>query len=268
MNLPAASATVPPTDPAARKVGRLGERLTDTRQEPIGISFPKSGRTWVKAVLKRAGAPVPFTHAGHGSRKQELGRPFEAIAPEFTGRRVLFLHRNPIDTAVSFYHQVNSKDFAPGTLKYWQRLLPLWLEGRLPPRSIDAFVLHPNYGVEKICRFNRAWLDHLATRPDALAVTYEELRADPVAGFGRILAWLGRDASGLAEAVEDKSFENMRAREAARAEEASAFLKPDRSRDEGAFKARRGKVGGYADELAPATVARARDIAAGYGFEV
>ncbi|MBP6999982.1 sulfotransferase domain-containing protein [Amaricoccus sp.] len=247
---------------------REGALLGDARHEPIGISFPKSGRTWVKAVLKRAGAPTPFTHAGHGSRKQELGRPFVAIPPDLAARRVLFLHRNPIDTAVSFFHQVNSKDFAPGTLKYWQRLVPLWLEGRLPPRSIDAFVLHPNYGVEKICRFNRAWLDHLATRPDALVVTYESLRADPLPGFGRILDWLGRDASGLAEAIEDKSFENMRAREAARAGDASTFLKPDRSRDAGAFKARRGKVGGYADELAPGTVARARDIAAAHGFEV
>ncbi len=246
----------------------MGERLSDTSREPIGISFPKSGRTWVKAVLKRVGAPTRFTHAGHGSRKQELGRPFEAVAAGHADRPTLFLHRNPIDTAVSFFHQVNSKDFAPGTLKYWQRLVPLWLEGRLPPRSIDAFVLHPNYGVEKICRFNRAWLDHLAGRDDSLVVSYEELRADPMAGFGRILSWLGRDASGLAEAVEDKSFENMRAREAARAEEATSFLKPDRTRDEGAFKARRGKVGGYADELAPGTVARARDIAAAHGFEV
>lgn len=236
--------------------------------DPIGISFPKSGRTWVKAVLKRAGAPLPFTHAGHGSRKQELGRPFDGVAPAFAERPVLFLLRNPIDTAVSFFHQVNSKDFAPGTLKYWQRLVPLWLEGRLPPRGIDAFVLHPNYGVEKICRFNRAWLDHAAARPDSRVVTYEDLRAEPLAGFGAILDWLGRDKAGLAEAIENKSFENMRAREAARAEEDPAFLKPDRTRDEGAFKARRGKVGGYADELDPATISRARLIAAGHGFEV
>jgi hypothetical protein len=242
--------------------------LSDARHQPIGISFPKAGRTWVKAVLKRAGAPLPFTHAGHGSRKQELGRPFEAIAPEFADRPVLFLHRNPIDTAVSFFHQVNSKDFAPGTLKYWQRLVPLWLEGRLPPRHVDGFVLHPNYGVEKICRYNRAWLDHLAGRADSLAVTYEALRADPHSGFGAILAYLGRDASRLEEAIENKSFENMRAREAARAEGDAAFHKPDRTRDEGAFKARRGKVGGYSDELFPATIARARDIAAAHGFEV
>lgn len=245
----------------------MTDAMTDARRQPIGISFPKAGRTWVKAVLKRAGAGVAFTHAGHGSRKQELGRPFDAVAPEFAARPLLFLHRNPIDTAVSFFHQVNSRDFAPGTLKYWQRLVPLWLEGRLPPRAIDRFVLHPNYGVEKICRFNRAWLDHAAARPDSLIVTYEALRADPVEGFGAIVRWLGRDPSGVAEAVENKSFDNMRAREAARPDKPLAFIRPDKAADDGAFKARRGKVGGYGDELRPETVERARDIAAAHGFE-
>lgn len=240
--------------------------MTDATTGPIGVSFPKSGRTWVKAVLGRAGAPTPFTHAGHGSRRQELGRPFDAVAPDLADRPVLFLHRNPIDTAVSFFHQVNSKDFAPGTLKYWQRLVPLALGGRLPPRDIDRFVLHPNYGVEKICRFNRAWIDHLAGRGDSMIVTYEALRADPTPGFAAILGYLGRDPSGVAEAVADKSFANMRAREESRPGRPLAFLRPDRA-DEGARKVRRGKVAGYVDELGPATIEAARAVAARFGFE-
>ncbi len=244
----------------------MTDAAPDARAEPVGISFPKAGRTWVKSVLNRAGAPVTFTHAGHGSRKEELGQPFTAISPKYASRPVLFLHRNPIDTAVSFFHQVNSKDFAPGTLKYWQRLVPLWMQGRLPPRSIDAFVLHPNYGVEKICRYNAAWRAHVAGREDSMVVAYEDLRADPVAGFTAILTWLGRDPSGVPEAVENKSFENMRAREEARPEKAFGFLHPDRA-DEGARKVRRGKVAGYVDELRPETVEKARAIAARYGVD-
>lgn len=234
--------------------------------EPIGISFPKSGRTWLKAMLGPAGAPIVFTHAGHGSRKEELGRPFERVPDTFRDRPVLFLHRNPIDTAVSFFHQVTKRDFAPGTLKFYQRVVPLWLGGRLPPRDVDAFVLHPGYGVEAVCRFNRGWLDHLAGRTDCRIVTYEALRADPVAGLSDVIRFVGKEPQGIETVVERASFEKMRARDEAVPPRPFAFLRPDRS-DPNARKVRRGKVGGYADELRPETVAAARAIAARYGFE-
>jgi len=234
--------------------------------DPIGISFPKSGRTWMRAVLKRAKVKLTFTHAGHGSLTGELGRPFDGVPAEHANRPILLLHRNPIDTAVSWFHQVTGRDFAPGTLKHLQRLGPLALGGRLPPRSIDRFVLHPTYGVEKVCRFNRAWIDHVAAREDSLIVTYEALRADPRAGFARVLAFLGRPPEGIEALVEAASFENMRARETARPPRRLAFLRPDPA-DEGARKVRRGRVGGYADELRPETVAAARAIAARFGFE-
>ncbi len=233
---------------------------------PIGISYPKSGRTWMRAVLKAAGVPLPFNHAGHGSLKRELGQPFRGIPAEFADRPVLFLHRNPLDTAVSFYHQVLHKDFARGTRKWYQRFVPLWLSGRLPPSTIDAFVLHPTYGVEAVCRYNRAWIDHVAARADSMIITYEDLRADPRAGFARVLTFLGRDPAGVEALVEAASFENMRAREEARLAKASGFLRPDAA-DEGARKVRRGKVRGYADVLRPETIERAEAMAARYGFD-
>ena len=232
--------------------------------EPIGISFPKAGRTWVRAVLRKSGAPLTFTHAGDGSRGRELGLPFAGVPEPYAARPVLFLHRNPIDTAVSFFFQVTKKDFAPGTFKYYQRYPRLWLRGALPPPDIDAFVLHPTYGVEKVCRFNRGWLDHVTGRPDCRIVTYEDLRADPIPGFTAILDWLGKPADKVAAAVEAKSFAAMKARELARPRRLGAL---DRRKDEGARKARQGKVRGYETALRPETVAAARAIAARFGFE-
>lgn len=234
--------------------------------KPIGISFPKSGRTWVRAVLRAAGAPITFTHAGHGSRTEELGRPFAGVPEKLRDRRVLFLHRDPLDTAVSFYFQVTRKDFAPGTLRHFQRLAPLWLGGRLPPSSIDAFVLHPGYGVEAVCRFNRGWIDHLAARPGSLIVTYEALRAEPRSGFAGVLEFVGGNLGKLDDAVAAASFEAMRAREEARIGKRAGLLRPDRA-DAETRKVRRGKVGGYVDYLTPGTADKAREIAARYGFE-
>lgn len=237
------------------------------RQPPIGISFPKSGRTWMRAVLRAANAPLAFTHAGHGSRTEELGRAFAGVPAQHADRPILFLHRNPLDTAVSFYFQVLHKDFARGTFKWLKRYPRLWRDGRLPPRDIDAFVLHPTYGIEAVCRFNRGWLDHLSTRDDSLIVTYEALRAEPEAGFAEVLRFLGHEAEDVEAAVEKRSFENMRAREAARPDRPLAFLRPDR-RDEGARKVRRGKVGGYVDHLRPETTERAHAIAQRFDFHV
>jgi hypothetical protein len=218
------------------------------------------GPDWRKLLSAKAPAL-------HGSRKDELGRPFERVPEELRDRPVLLLHRNPLDTAVSFFFQVTRKDFAPGTLKHLQRILPLWAGGRLPPGGIDAFVLHPGYGVEAVCRFNRGWIDHVAGRDDSLIVTYEALRADPRDGFAAVLRFLGRDAGGVDALVEAASFENMRAREEARVPKKSGFLRPDRA-DAETRKVRRGKVEGYVDYLLPETVERARAVAARYGFEV
>ena len=236
--------------------------MTSLPSEPIGISFPKAGRTWVRSVLNKSGAPLTFTHAGAGSQGWELGRPFQGVPAEHAARPVLFLHRNPIDTAVSFFFQVTKKDFARGTLKYWQRWPRLWARGALPPGDVDAFVLHPTYGVEKVCRFNRGWLDHVEARPDSRIVTYEGLRADPVPGFTAIVHWLGRPADRVAMAVEAKGFAAMKARELSRPQHGGL----DKRREEGARKARRGKIGGYADTLRPETVEAARAIAARFGF--
>lgn len=240
--------------------------MTGEEMGPIGISFPKSGRTWLRAVLKAAKVKLTFTHAGHGSRGRELGRPFARIPPELADRPVLLLHRDPLDTAVSFFFQVTRKDFAPGTLRHLQRFAPLWLGGRLPPSDIDAFALDPNYGVEAICRFNRGWIDHAAGRDDSLIVTYEDLRADPRAGFAQVLRFLGREPAGVEALVEAASFENMRAREADRIAGKTGFLRPDRAQEE-TRKVRRGKVAGYLDYLDPDTVAEARAISARYGFD-
>lgn len=236
--------------------------MTTAPSEPIGISYPKAGRTWVKAVLGKAGAPLVFTHAGNGSRGREMGLPFQGVPAEYAARKVLFLHRNPIDTAVSFFFQVTKNDFARGTHKYWKRLPRLWWRGAIPPAEIDAFVLHPTYGVEKVCRFNRGWLDHVEARPDSRIVTYEGLRADPVPGFTAIVHWLGRPADRVAMAVEAKGFAAMKARELSRPQHGGL----DKRREEGARKARRGKIGGYADTLRPETVEAARAIAARFGF--
>lgn len=235
------------------------------QQPPVFLSYPKSGRTWVRFMLERAGIAMDYSHAGAGSRRRALGRPFRGIIKEkYAGRRIVFMHRNPIDTTVSFYFQVHRRELIPGSSRYLRRLVPYLLTGRWPPQDIKAFFKHPGYGVEKVCAYNRAWLDHLSNKPDALVLSYEELMADGKATMARLLPFLGADAARAGELVEHGRFDNMQRVESANPQghEFSPGIKDDPE----SLKVRRGKVGGYVDYLDADTIKECRAIAARYGF--
>lgn len=147
------------------------------------VSFPKSGRTWIDFALSTSGLDIMLTHAGCSTNRREIGRPFAGVLPTLARLPLVFLHRDPIDTAVSLFHHVTHRDLRRGSARYWRMFLPLMMRQALLPRSIDAFVLHPTHGIDKICRFNRAWLDHLQGRDDCLILTYEGMRAAPDQGL-------------------------------------------------------------------------------------
>ena len=233
---------------------------------PLFVSYPKSGRTWLRYVLHLAGHEVEFTHAGSGTTSKSIGRCFRGVDHDLIdGRRVLFMHRNPIDTAVSFYFQVTRKDLPAGSLRWWRRWLPYKLSGRMPDRDINAFVLHEGYGVPKICAFNRAWLDTLATHPDAVTLEYEEARREPVVAFARLLAPSAPPLDELQRIAEESSFERMQQLEAS-GRFRHLMLSGERRGDPESRKVRRGRIQGYAEYLAPETIVRCREIAASHGF--
>lgn len=220
------------------------------------VSYPKSGRTWVQFALAAYGIDVMVTHAGCSTNWREIGRPFAGIRPELAAIPLVFLHRDPIDTAVSMFHQVTYRDLRRGSGRYARMALPLFLRGDLPPRDIDSFVLHPRHGIEKICRFNRAWLDHLDGRKDCLILTYEAMRAAPGDGFQSLLDFFGVTGVTGAELAAASDFETMR-----KAEKAAQEQRPEKG-----VKVRKGKVSGYVDELAPETIAACRRIMQDFGF--
>jgi hypothetical protein len=117
-------------------------------------------------------------------------------------------------------------------------------------------VLHPRLGIEKICRYNRAWLDHLAGRKDCLVLTYEAMRAAPAEGFQSLLDFFGVTGVTGAELAAASDFETMRKAEAAVRNRPS----------EKGVKVRKGKVSGYIDELEPETIAACRRIMQDFGF--
>lgn len=213
------------------------------RREPptkgLGISFPKSGRTWLRVMLDQADVPLTWDHAGSGHSK---ARRFEEIDFDLaaTPRRTLFLHRGPLDTVVSGYHQASKR------------------VGNFDG-TISEFVRDPRHGLEKIARFNLEWIGRMSTRDDAIVVLYEDLRRSGVDELGRVLRFFGSDLSDdeIEALLEANSFDRMKEREVAGAADESygTALKAADVTDPNSFKVRRGKVGGYRDELSAEDVA-------------
>lgn len=246
------------------------------RPDVMIVSFPKSGRTWIRVFLSRyrqqllslpgfdiglhrrpgePGVTYEFTHAGadpkfgflrlrkHLMRRSD--RPLLGGLPEWCFgvrriaiphgfRRYLFLVRDPRDVLVSFYYQARDRN------RFWTG-------------DIDTFARNRFIGIERIVTL----MNHLAARSDELGASfffYEELRADPEAGFRRLLEAAGDTVKpGLVrEAVTFSSFDNMRSMELS-----GGYGKRLTARRKGnpdSLKTRRGKIGGYRDELPGATI--------------
>lgn len=204
------------------------------------VSFPKSGRTWLRYGLHLAGHPnVPFTHDGceyNDSGKPPLSfDPTRRIAAYGTYDRIVYIERDPRDTIVSLFHQITGRfsDIFGYT------------------GDISSFIRDPYFGIQNLIRFQAMWHGLSATLPVMIA-SYEEMSNDYTAVFKRITTYLDLPVSDdvLARIGGCTSFSAMRD-----VEQARRFDRPWLQPRMGAPKVRRGKVGGYLDELSPADVA-------------
>ena len=241
MSASEAGAREPPPRPGA-------DVTTDpSAAQRVLISYPKSGRTWFRYIFNLAGMDVEFTHAGG----EGFGKEAQPRFDEVSARRGVFLHRNPIDASVSLFFHLNNFKFRPFTWRHAKALIA----GTLPPRDLRTFLSHPGFGVERACKYNRAWLDRLASSgKGVLIVRYEDMIAEPEATLSSVMRHYGREQTiDIAALIERASFEKMRAAEAAGGTDARDLkLGHKNRRDPDARKVRRGKVGGYRDYLSEA----------------
>ncbi|MBP6564950.1 MAG: sulfotransferase domain-containing protein [Burkholderiales bacterium] len=225
------------------------------------LSYPKSGRTWMRALLGKAlvdhyhlsssrlleleevtrlaGLPVAtFYHDGSAMLDGLSWRDLRSDKSEYRDKRVLLLGRDVRDTLVSaYFHATRRLRFFTGT--------------------ISAFVRDERYGVDKVLAFYRHW--HAARQfPRAfMFVRYEAMHADPAGILGRVLQFIGTPdvpAATTAAAADFARFENLRDAEARNLFD-NPMLATRPNADPEAFKVRRGKIGGFRDHLSADDVA-------------
>jgi len=206
-------------------------------RRPLVVSFPKAGRTWLRAMLDELSVRAEYTHFGAGVA---LALPVEELVPRpwWVARRpTLLLVRDPRDTLVSSFHQAARRR-------------------KVYAGELTDFVRDPRFGIEKVVRWNLMWAQFARDGHGIALASYEALRAQGAALLGEIARHLG--ASPGAEALEAAwkagAFDTMRARErsgdvARRDRHILGLRTPG---DPNSAKVRRGVIGGYRDELTPA----------------
>jgi len=211
------------------------------------VSFPKSGRTWLRVMITRflqtkfgledmkllglknmhkKNRAVPRVFFTHDNYLKDYTGNCDSKA-DFYGKKVVFLVRDPRDVAVSSFHQ---RKFRPNPHK--RGLRDIEVDGENVPNLFE-FV---RFRVPNIIAYLNAWQSDMANVKDLLVIRYEDLRAHPEEKMAKILTFMGTPGTqdAIAEAVEFAS-----------------------------FKVRRAKVGGYRDYFTDEEVAELDALVAG-----
>jgi hypothetical protein len=229
------------------------------------VSFPKSGRTFVRAMLARlyqeqfgiderellmfrtlrkAAADVPqiiFTHGPDAMR-----RPHQIHIDEraYRGLRLVLLVRHPGDVVVSRYHHLKnrSRDAA---------------RRRLAEQPLDEFVWTERGGVPSIVAFMNAWGMLARTHDRICILRYEDFLIEPAVQLRRLTDFIGLRAgsSAVENAVAFAQIENLRSKER-EGYFSSRRLQSRTETNPGSAKVRSGKSGGFREALKPGNAAR------------
>mgnify|MGYP001819260650 FL=1 len=242
------------------------------------IGHPKSGNTWLKVMISRLYQlryelpesklintdefarkipEIPRLAATNGyySYEGEVGKLLAVGAPDNPLRHtpVLFLARNPIDIAVSWYHQ-----FTKRQSRAKQELINHFIDHPIDRRKVEMweFVRHSDIGLPSLIEYENTWARNVQALERGMLVKYEELRAEPVPTLQRITQLMGEDFSEeeIRSAVEWGSFENLQKLEAS-GTFSQGGMKLVNAGDPSTYKVRRGKVGGYREDFSPRQVA-------------
>lgn len=233
--------------PVRRWLLQCRRKIDHWRTQVYVVSYAKCGRTWLhlmlgKAVCTQFGIPEKEILRSHNfTQRAGLRRTIFTHArslPAYRGKHVLLLVRDPRDVIVSHYCDAGLR------------------RGNFSG-TISEFMRDEKYGIARLLEFYRTWNELGKEAETFTLLTYEAMRADPAAALTRTLRLIGVEQPSpqvVADTVAYTSFANMQRMEA-RNTLGNPALRPKDANDSQTFKVRRGRVGGFRDELCADDVA-------------
>jgi hypothetical protein len=257
---------------AARFRWLFALQMQQARRSDIAVvRHPKTGGTWLRVLITRLYAakydlpsrrvvrtdelhtleprvPVFLSSSGYLSWERGWG---DAVTrdPALSDKRLILLARHPGDIVVSWYIQ-----FTKRTSAFKRELMLAEMDDPIDRETISRweFIQHPEIGLPAIIDYYNYWARNVEKLARAHLVRYEDLRGDTVAELTRLAAFLGDDFTDehIQDAVEFASFDKLREKEQSGYFDNRSLTLRNAS-DPETLKVRRGKVGGYRDDLTP-----------------
>jgi hypothetical protein len=203
------------------------------QKNAVLASYPKCGRTWLRMIMAHI-----LQQKGGDLKRQEMilslhWGPHNVIRRFDSSLSIVLLIRDPRDVVVSYYHG-----------GYTDQKLSKFIRGRR--------------GIGQCVKYLNRWARYFPKFKEVLVVGYEDLKADPDVWVTKMLRLLKVKASPgmVRKAVEFSSFKNMRTIERGRGKDNLLRSYKGKFGDlRGSVRVRKGKVGGFRQELSPEDIA-------------
>ncbi len=218
------------------------------------VSYPKCGRTWARIMLIKYlelkdqsgrdfgrdgfllglpnGKTLKFDHDTADFAPAPLGIDKLCVdESKYRNKKVCFIVRDPRDVLVSSFYQAKYRD------KFYSG-------------KIADFIRNDTLGINKVAAFFNIWIKNKNIPMEFLLMTYEEMSENPTKSFTAFFNFLeiDTDPAILDAAIEEASFSKMKKMEK-EGSLSEPWMRPVDEKTENSMKVRKGKVGGYRDEL-------------------
>jgi hypothetical protein len=176
---------------------------------PICISYPKSGRTWLRMILDSLDVELDYSHLDTGAERKSWGKRFGELGiPKVERQKIVFLYRDPRDVVVSMFHEFTKRQLPILAAEQRQKYQA---KGLIPPLNMAEFVQSPRFGIIKTIIFNQMCRKHL----NAFELTYEDMVANTYESIKSLLNYLNIQKADdeINKAINENDFASMRRRE-------------------------------------------------------
>ena len=221
------------------------------------VSFPKSGRTWVRQFLNNYyfikypfsitdrsinsyNHEIPninYSHSGYDYFSQKDISYFSKKYIKDKNKKVVFMVRDPRDVFVSYFFQLTQRfDLAREKRKMnWDNI------------KISELLYNEDYGLNHIIDFMNIWYNNLNESNNVFhLIQYEEIKKNQIVEFTKLLEFISSEPindAALNEAIQLSSFKKMKKNEQKKIHNLDQLN--SLTDNENSSKVRKGIVGDY-----------------------